>query len=121
MQETTRVIQHHSRVFTLLNKLRNELAHAFVTPVKHRRVMVVADLPVIHHVFQIADDRRRPQISTAGGNQRLVHVQADTERAPDPAKTASRFRKIVRTRTVHRFGNPAFGSANIRKTFDDFG
>ena len=32
-------------------------------------------------MLQVADDLRRREIAAAGGNQRLVHVQGDGERA----------------------------------------
>src|SRR4051812_22904919 len=53
IQERSGIIQHHSWFSAVLNELWNELAHALVTPVEHRRIMVIADLLVIHHIFQI--------------------------------------------------------------------
>src|SRR6516225_2093716 len=68
VKKTTRVVQHHPRLLALCYQLWDELTHAFVTPMENLRVMVIADLRVIHHVLQIADDRRSLQIGAARRN-----------------------------------------------------
>ena len=84
-----------------------------------RSVVVIADLRVIHHVFQITDDRCRMQIRTAGWNQRLMHMQRDAEGAADPAEINPGFRNIVGASARHRFCNAVFRTANIRETLNN--
>ena len=62
---------------------RDELAHPLVAPVEHRGVVVVAQVGVLQHPLQVADDGRRAQVRSAGRDQRLVHVQGDREGAVD--------------------------------------
>jgi hypothetical protein len=45
--------------------------------------VVVAEVGVLQHPLQVADDGRRGQVWSAGRDQRLVHVQGDRERAVD--------------------------------------
>ena len=52
--------------------------------------MVIADLRVLLHVLQVADQPRRTQIITAGGNQRLVHMQRDRASAIDSRERIAR-------------------------------
>src|SRR5271166_6825207 len=51
IKQRARVIEHHTRLFALADQLRNELAHALVAPEKHRGVVVIADVLVLHHVL----------------------------------------------------------------------
>ena len=68
----------------LIDQLRDELAHPLIAPAEHRSVVVIADVRVLEHVPQVADQRSRAQLLSAGGDQRLVHVQRDRERTLDP-------------------------------------
>ena len=83
VQQRPGILEHDSRLFALIDKLRDELAHPFVAPVENGSVMVVADSWIIHHVLEIADDVGGGQILAAGGDQRLVHVQGNGKRAVD--------------------------------------
>ena len=56
VKQRARVIEHHPRLVAFIQKLRNEFAHALLTPTEHRRVVIVADTRIIHHVFKVADD-----------------------------------------------------------------
>src|SRR5262249_205150 len=75
VKKTTGIVQHNARFLAFLNELGNEFSHAFVTPVEDRGVVVIPDLRVIHHVFQVAYDRSSVQIRATGWNQWLVHMQ----------------------------------------------
>src|SRR5215467_2027628 len=86
VQERAGVFQHNPRLETLVHQLRNELAHALVTPQEYRRIMVVPDVGVLQHPLQIANQRRRTQITTPRGDERLMHMQSDSERAVDVAE-----------------------------------
>ena len=90
VEQRARILEHHARLFALVNQLRDELAHALVAPVEHRGVVIVADARVVHHVLEIADDLRGLQVRAAGGNQRLVHVQGDGTGAVDILKINAR-------------------------------
>ena len=77
VQQRAGVLQHGARLLALADQLRDELAHALVAPLEHRRVVVITDVLVVHHVLEIADDLRGAQVTAAGRDQRLVHVQRD--------------------------------------------
>lgn len=77
VQQGAGVLQHHAWLLAPIDELRDELAHTLVAPYKHRRVVVVADPLIVHHVLQVADDLGGAQIEAARRDQRLVHVQRD--------------------------------------------
>src|SRR5262245_30502558 len=83
MQKCPRIFEHYTRPFALTHQLRNEIAHAFVTPVKDCRIMIVPNTGVIHHMFEIADNLCCFEVVSARGNERLMHVQCDCKRAID--------------------------------------
>jgi len=83
LEQRARVLQHDPRLEALGEQLGNELAHPLVAPPERGRVVVVADVGVLQHPLQVADDRRAAQLGPAGWDQRLVHVQSDGERAVD--------------------------------------
>ena len=60
MEQTTRVIEHHPRLFSIIYKLRNELSHPLVAPMEYRSVVVVCKLWVVHHILEVADDTGSP-------------------------------------------------------------
>ena len=80
MQQRARIVEHHPGLVPLVEQLPDELAHALVAPYEYRGIVVVADVLMVHHPRQIADDRRGAQVA-AGRDKRLVHVQRDRERA----------------------------------------
>jgi hypothetical protein len=84
VKQRSRVLAHDPRLFALVDELRDELAHPLVAAEKHRRIVVVADIAVIQHVLEVADDLRGAQIVPSHGNERLVHVQGHCRRAPHP-------------------------------------
>ena len=84
VQQRARVLQHHPRLRALIDQLRDELAHPLIAPTEHRSVVVIADVRVLEHVPQVADQRSRAKLLSAGRDQRLVHVQRDPERTLDP-------------------------------------
>ena len=120
VQEAARVIQHHSGLFTFVNKLRHKLAHTFVAPMENGRIVVVADALVVHHVFKIADDRCRPQIGASGRDQGLVHVECDVESASNPAEIDAGLPEVMRTRAGCCLGNPFFRATDVRYSIDVF-
>ena len=83
VQKRARVLEHHARLRALVDELRDELPHPLVAPAEHRSIVVVPDVRVLGHVAKVADEACRPQIVSAGRDQRLVHVQRDRERAVD--------------------------------------
>ena len=78
VQQGARVVEHHPGLAALAEQLPDELAHPLVAPHEHRGIVVVADVLMVHHPRQVADDRRRAQVA-AGRDERLVHVQRDRE------------------------------------------
>ena len=98
VKQAAGVIEHHPRLFPFADQLGDELAHPLVALVKDGGVVVVPDVRMVHHVLEIADDRRRSQIVGPGGNQRLVHVQRDGERALDAIKVNPALAEIKRAR-----------------------
>ena len=121
MQEAAGIVQHHARPFAFLNELRDELAHAFVAPVEDRCIVVIADVLVVHHVLQIADQICRPQVAAAGWNQRLMHVQRNGECAADAAKIDSGFGQVAGNGMGPRFGNDFFRTADVGQSINVFG
>ena len=83
MQQCAGVFEHHPRLPSLGEQLREELAHPLVTPAEGRSVVIVPDVRMLGHPLEIADDFGRAQIAPARGDQRLMHVQRDRERAVD--------------------------------------
>jgi hypothetical protein len=77
-------------------------------------VVIVADALVLHHVLQIADDRRRAQIAAPRWNQRLVHVQGSGKRALDSIEIYGTVGMAVRARLSHCLINKVFRSADVR-------
>jgi len=56
VQQGAGVLQHDPRLLALAEQLADELAHPLVAPVEHRGVVVVADVGVLQHPLQVADD-----------------------------------------------------------------
>jgi hypothetical protein len=83
VQQGAGVVQHDPRLAAVAEQLGDELTHPLIAPVEHRRVVVVAELGVLQHPLQVADDGGVAQVGSAGGDERLVHVQSDRERAVD--------------------------------------
>jgi hypothetical protein len=75
VQQRTRVFQHDARLGALLHQAWHNLAHTLVTPVEYGGVVVIADIRMLHHVLQIANECSCLQIFATGRDQRLVHVQ----------------------------------------------
>jgi hypothetical protein len=78
VQQGARVVEHRPGLAALAEQLPDELAHPLVAPHQYRRIVVVADVLMVHHPRQVADDRRGMQVG-AGRDERLVHVQRDRE------------------------------------------
>ncbi len=87
-----------------------------------RRVVVVADALVFHHVLEIADDARRGQIASAGRNQRLVHVQGDGASRADASEIDPAFRQEHRpiATGAHRVFHQGFRTADHGQAIDVF-
>jgi hypothetical protein len=51
VQQRPGVFQHDPRLPAFGDQLRNQFAHPFVAPEKDRRVVIIADSLVIHHVL----------------------------------------------------------------------
>jgi hypothetical protein len=83
VQQGAGVLEHDPRLAALGEQLGDELAHALVAPVEHRGVVVVAQVGVLQHPLQVADDGGGARVRSAGRDERLVHVQGDRERAVD--------------------------------------
>ena len=83
VQQLARVLEHHAGLLALLDQLRDELTHSLVAPGEGLRVVVVADVRVLHHVLEVADQCCGRQVGPAGWNQRLVHVQSHGHTATD--------------------------------------
>ena len=90
VQQGAGVLQHDPRLLALAEQLGDELAHPLVAPVEHRGVVVVADVGVLQHPLQVADDGGGAQAWSPGGDERLVHVQGDREGAVDTGDTRRR-------------------------------
>ena len=114
------IFQHHSRLLALVDQLRDKFANPLVAPVKGRRVVVIADVLVIPHIFQIADDRRRGQIAATGGNQRLVHVQGNGAGGANMAEINPAFWQIrgLGATGAHRLFHERLRTADIRQTIN---
>ena len=113
VEQATRIVQHDPGLPAFVHQLRDELGHAFVAPMEHRRVVVVADPLVVHHVLEVTDDSRRPQVRAARGNQRLVHVKRDAEGAPHASEVDARFGQIDGAGAIRGFCNRLFRSADV--------
>jgi 2-methylisocitrate lyase-like PEP mutase family enzyme len=72
VKQGPRVIKHHPRLPAFIQKLWNELAHALVAPVEDRCVVIIADILVVHHVFEIADHGGGTKVRATGRNHRAV-------------------------------------------------
>src|SRR5262245_46373142 len=105
-------------MLALMNELRNKVAHALVAPMEHRRVVIVADALVVHHVFEVANERRRVQVASPCRYQRLMHMKGNRKSAPNPREIHSAIRKTVGTRASHRLGYAIFRSTNVGQSVD---
>ncbi len=83
MKQTAGIIEHNSRLLAFTNKLGHELTDPLITPMKNGGIVVVSDIRVVHHVFEVTDDRGCVQITAACGYQRLVHMKSDRKGAAD--------------------------------------
>lgn len=108
VEQAARVVKHDTGLFAFVDQLGNELTQAFVTSVEDRGIMVVADIRVIHHVFQIADDGGRPQVGSTSRDQWLVHVQCDAEGAAHAAKIDAGLGQENGSCPSDRFGDEIF-------------
>jgi hypothetical protein len=86
VKQGARIIEHNARLLALAEQLRDEFPNPFVAPVESRRVMVVANSGIVHHVLQVADDSGRLRVPAARWDQGLVHVQRDRGCAADLGK-----------------------------------
>ncbi len=77
VEEGAGVFQHDPRRLALPDQLRDELAHALVAPGEDGGIVVIADALVLHHVLEVADEGGAAQVTAAGRDQGLVHVQGD--------------------------------------------
>jgi hypothetical protein len=102
----------------VIHESRHDLAHALVAAEKRRRVMVVADPPVVQHVLQVADHSCASQLRPAGWDQRLVHVQGDRERTHDPLEGVARGGKNRFPPPGNRRLHPGFVAADVRQALD---
>jgi hypothetical protein len=78
--------------------------------------VVVADVAVLVHVLQVADDGRRAQVVAAGRDERLVHVQGDGASAADrpevdPPGAAV---ELALGAGVHHLGHLLLRAADVR-------
>ncbi len=115
VQQAARVLEHDARVAALVDEPRYELPHALVAPVEHGRVVVVADVGVLHHVLQVADDPCRAQVVAAGRNQRLVHVQRLGEAARQRAHVHAASRQVEGPALGGRLGDRVLRAADVRQ------
>ena len=93
VQQGAGVLQHDPRLAALAEQLGDQLPHPLVAPVEHRGVMAVADVGMLQHPLQVADDGGGAQVGSAGRDQRLVHMQGDGKRAVD---TGNVHRRLIR-------------------------
>jgi len=66
VQQGARVVEHHPGLAALAGQLPDELAHALVAPREYQRIVVVADVLMVHHPRQVADDRAERRSPPAG-------------------------------------------------------
>lgn len=91
VQQSAGIFQHNARLFSLFDELGDELTHALIAPDENRRVVIIADVRVLHHVLQVADELRCLNVVAARRDQRLVHVECDGEGRFDAIKVDARF------------------------------
>ncbi len=117
------VFEHHARLEALSDQCGDELAHARIAMAEHRRVVVVADLGMLGHELQVADQRCGAQVAAAGRYERLVHVQRDRTGAAEPVEVDPAVGE--EHGPVARLGHGAldegFGTAEVRQAVYDFG
>ena len=86
MQQAPGVLEHDARMMALVHQLRHELADPLVTPMKHGRIVIVANVLVLHHGLQVANHVGGSEIRSACRNQRLMHMQCARESCVDRTK-----------------------------------
>jgi len=123
VQQRAGVFQHDARLAALGEQLGDELAHPLVAPVEHGCVVVVAEVGMLQHPLQVADDSRRGQVRSAGRDQRLVHVQGDRERAVDAGNVHRRVPEEHRPvpAGADRHLDQPLRTAQVRQTVDILG
>jgi len=104
-------------------QLGDELPHPLVAPVEHQCVVVVAEVGMLQHPLQVADDGRCARVRSAGWDERLVHVQRDRERAVDAADA---HRRLIREQWPVSAGGDRrldclFRTAQVRQAIDVLG
>ncbi|CDI02151.1 hypothetical protein BN873_260007 [Candidatus Competibacter denitrificans Run_A_D11] len=114
------ILQHHPRLLALVNQLRDKFAYPLVAPVKNRRIVIIANALVIHHVLEVADNGRRGQVAATCGNQGLVHVQSDGTRRADTPEIDPTLRQENRlaAASAQGFFDQMFRTANVRQSID---
>jgi hypothetical protein len=70
------VVKQHARLPPLTHQLGDDVAHAAIAIGEDAGVVAVA---AAHHVVEVTDHVRMPQVAAARGDQRLVHVQCHGE------------------------------------------
>jgi hypothetical protein len=120
VQQGARVAGHHPGLAALAGQLPDELAHALLAPREYRRIVVVADVLMVHHPRQVADDRRGAQV--AADRDWLVHVQRDRNALAARSVSASCgntaysrpavIASLISGSCKHRFGRPSTYSAS---------
>ncbi len=123
VEQRTRVFEHGTRLLAFFEQLRDELADALVAPGEGGSVVVVADVLIVPHVLEIANDLGGFKFSSTGGDQRLVHVQGDRAGGFDVLEIDGGVRCVDWTlgRIADRFLDLFFGAGEIERAVDVFG
>jgi hypothetical protein len=91
--------------------------------VEHGCVVVVAEVGVLQHPLQVADDGGGARVRSAGRDQRLVHVQRDREGAVDAGDAQ---RRLIREQSPVSAGDDRrldqpLPAAQVRQAIDALG
>src|SRR5664280_292430 len=116
VKQSTGVLKHNARLLSLVYKCRDKFPHALVTPVKHRGVVVVPNMRVVHHVLQIANNVRSSKVVPARWNERLVHVKGTCKAGTNATEVDSTGNVQRCARSSHHGLNDFLTSRNIQNT-----
>jgi hypothetical protein len=123
VQQRAGILQHDPRLLALGEQLGDELPHPLVAPVEHRRVVVVAQVRMLQHPLQVADDGGGAQVGSPGGDEGLVHVQGDRECAVDAGdidRGATEEQRLLLPGGDRRL-DPRLRAAQVRQVIDVLG
>ena len=121
VEQLARVVEHDARGPPRADELSDQVADPGVALGEDRGVVAVADARVPHHVVEVADDLRGPEVGAAGRDQGLMHVQGDRERRAEAVESQVGLVEVHRVAGAGDLLHLGLRPAEVREAVDHLG